>query len=55
MLMPYGQKRRERSISIDIYALRAKEKTKLKHSIKLYQIEGLNLLNRMIKSIGKRD
>jgi hypothetical protein len=26
MLMPYGQKRGENCISIDIYALRAKEK-----------------------------
>ena len=26
MLMPYGQKKRERNISIDINALRAKEK-----------------------------
>jgi len=29
MLMPYGQKRREIRISIDIYALRAKEIKKL--------------------------
>jgi len=30
MLMPYGQKRRENFFSIDINALRAKEKKKLK-------------------------
>jgi len=30
MLMPYGQKERGDFISIDIYALRAKERTKFK-------------------------
>jgi len=29
--MPYGQKKVKKRISIDINALRAKEKTKLKH------------------------
>jgi len=31
MLMPYGQKEGEGINSIDIYALRAKEKTKFQH------------------------
>jgi len=31
--MPYGQKRREKCISIDIYALWAKEKTDIENII----------------------
>jgi hypothetical protein len=34
MLMPYGQKKEEKSISIDIYALWAKEKTQLNHFLR---------------------
>jgi len=35
MLMPCGQKKRERCISIDIYALRAKEGTKSKYFLRI--------------------
>ena len=35
MLMPYGQKKREEFISIDINALRAKEQTKFKQLLKI--------------------
>jgi hypothetical protein len=38
MLMPYGQKKRERCISIDIYALRAKEETKFKQFLRMMQV-----------------
>jgi len=33
--MPYGQKKGDKFISIDIYALRAKEKTKFKQFINI--------------------
>jgi len=38
MLMPYGQKRRNEGISIDIYALRAKEKIKFKQFLTKFLI-----------------
>jgi len=35
MFMPYGQKRGEKHISIDINALRAKEKTRFKQFLNI--------------------
>jgi len=43
MLMPYGQKMREGHISIDIYALRAKEKSSFLKR-KIVFLEKKNLL-----------
>jgi hypothetical protein len=37
--MPYGQKRGEKCISIDIYALRANEKTKFKQFLNIGHIK----------------
>jgi len=38
MLMPYGQKRGEKDISIDINALRAKEKSKIKQFLNIFGV-----------------
>ena len=39
MLMPYGQKRGEKRISIDINALRAKERTKPKQFLNIMNVD----------------
>jgi hypothetical protein len=44
MLMPYGQYRGKKSVSIDINALRAKEKTKFKQFLNfIFEKRGMKL------------